>query len=308
MSDKPAFPLSGFFPKDFDYSGQVITSHLAATQTYAGSNRKLLFEEISAGVPVFFDGLAYERIFAPSLLRSLFIADDIVERIQKCSTEVIGGQVDQLSGECEAFQPLVEANCHASFTILGALVADPSSSGRIHFGLGGDPIVNVNYLSTKDDIEALGATIRTGFQIMTSISGPSVLQRPCEVDDAACEMSCPDLAKELEGELGGIVGLLLPSYPASTIFPFSVEAHVNAHSSSNFTLGTSELFSIFSPHHFAGTARVGSVLDKNFQVLGTENLYVADASALPKTPRVNSMATSMMIGRLAGKVAMNEDW
>ena len=57
---------------------------------------------------------------------------------------------------------------------------------------------------------------------------------------------------------------------------------------------------ILSPHHFAGTAAIGRVVDNQLKVMGVEGLYIADASALPSTPRVNSMASAMMIGRLAG--------
>ena len=57
---------------------------------------------------------------------------------------------------------------------------------------------------------------------------------------------------------------------------------------------------LISPHHFAGTAAIGRVVDENFKVQGVDGLYVADASVVPRTPRVNMMATTMMVGRLAG--------
>ena len=55
---------------------------------------------------------------------------------------------------------------------------------------------------------------------------------------------------------------------------------------------------IISPHHFAGTARVGDVVNEEFKVKGVKKLYVADASVIPKTPRVNTMATAMMVRSL----------
>jgi choline dehydrogenase-like flavoprotein len=59
-------------------------------------------------------------------------------------------------------------------------------------------------------------------------------------------------------------------------------------------------------HHMAGTARIGSVIDTKFKVMGTTGLYVVDGSALPRTTRVNPMATIMGLGRLAGINALLE--
>ena len=64
--------------------------------------------------------------------------------------------------------------------------------------------------------------------------------------------------------------------------------------------------SIISPHHFAGTARVGDVINEEFKVTGVNRLYVVDASAIPTTPRLNTMATTMMLGRLAGVAYVQE--
>ena len=52
------------------------------------------------------------------------------------------------------------------------------------------------------------------------------------------------------------------------------------------------------PHHFAGTARIGDVINDKLKVKGVNGLYVADASALPKTPRVKPCQL-LMLGRLA---------
>ena len=68
----------------------------------------------------------------------------------------------------------------------------------------------------------------------------------------------------------------------------------------NLQIGNKAKQWVVSPHHFAGTASIGKVVDDHFKVLGVNGLYVADASVLPKTPRVNTMASVIMIGRLAG--------
>jgi choline dehydrogenase-like flavoprotein len=51
---------------------------------------------------------------------------------------------------------------------------------------------------------------------------------------------------------------------------------------------------------------VGNVLGNEFNVLGVDGLFVVDASALRTTPRVNPMATTMALGRLAGLRAVRE--
>jgi choline dehydrogenase len=43
------------------------------------------------------------------------------------------------------------------------------------------------------------------------------------------------------------------------------------------------------------------VVDQHLRVRGYKNLYVADASVMPKCPRANIHLTSIMIGERAGE-------
>jgi GMC oxidoreductase len=92
-------------------------------------------------------------------------------------------------------------------------------------------------------------------------------------------------------------GITGPSAPAKLLVPSFM---LDSASLSDKEIGEKAKSVIISPHHFAGTASVGKVVDSNLKVIGVNGLYVADASALPRTTRVNSMASAMMIGRLAG--------
>lgn len=62
-----------------------------------------------------------------------------------------------------------------------------------------------------------------------------------------------------------------------------------------------------SGFHPSCTARMGpdsdelAVVDQRFRVRGFDNLYVADASVMPKCPRANIHLTSVMIGERAGE-------
>lgn len=54
--------------------------------------------------------------------------------------------------------------------------------------------------------------------------------------------------------------------------------------------------------HAVGTCKMGpasdpdAVVDSRGRVRGTENLYVADASIIPRIPLANTNLTSMLIG------------
>jgi choline dehydrogenase-like flavoprotein len=153
------------------------------------------------------------------------------------------------------------------------------------------------------------------------MSGPSAPQQPCDNDsnnkkDLTCAVrSCPDIFSLLNEILATTMEKLYPkragdlSYlkdpPPSLVFPHFIEWGIQQ-GLNNYELG--KLMSTFNigSHHMAGTARIGSVIDTKFQVLGTTGLYVVDGSALPKTTRVNPMATIMGLGRLAGMNALLE--
>jgi choline dehydrogenase len=45
----------------------------------------------------------------------------------------------------------------------------------------------------------------------------------------------------------------------------------------------------------------GAVVDQRLRVHGFDNLYVADASVMPKCPRANIHLTSIMIGERMGE-------
>lgn len=74
----------------------------------------------------------------------------------------------------------------------------------------------------------------------------------------------------------------------------------DAENKSDYEIGEVVKRGVVSPYHYAGTASIGNVVDNQLKVIGVNGLYVADASALPQTPRVNAMVCSMLIGRLAG--------
>jgi len=61
------------------------------------------------------------------------------------------------------------------------------------------------------------------------------------------------------------------------------------------------LRSVFGVWHPSGTCRMGdpsdplAVVDPNGKVIGTENVYVADASVMPRLPTANTNIPTIMI-------------
>ena len=51
--------------------------------------------------------------------------------------------------------------------------------------------------------------------------------------------------------------------------------------------------------HPVGTCAIGSVLDEQCRVLGFENLYVVDASAIPDIPAANTNLTTVALAERA---------
>ena len=52
-------------------------------------------------------------------------------------------------------------------------------------------------------------------------------------------------------------------------------------------------------YHPTSTCAIGSVVDPELRVYGTEGLRVADASVMPTITRANTNATAIMIGEKA---------
>jgi len=60
---------------------------------------------------------------------------------------------------------------------------------------------------------------------------------------------------------------------------------------------------VISSYHYFGTAAAGSVVDgTDFSVIGTQKLYVVDASVLPKPTHVNPQGTIMALGHYVGRL------
>jgi GMC oxidoreductase len=311
LYDKPMYLAAINFDPGFELGFWRSFANIAATTKIQvgtmGEERTLLYEPVCSGVPGAEIVLAFERSLFPTTLRDGPLSKLFTKIIRVCSEEKLFK-----TPLCAPFLPIRNAGCLATIASIAALVSDPSSEGNVTLGPKGELQVDCNYLSNREDIEALGALIRSSFNILSSMTGPSAPQQPCDKqnDGPFCPLqTCPDLFQLFLGTLASVVSVLNPKeaddieflkdVPPSAVFPPTIEWGINQ-GLDDYELGKQESTGIVSPHHFAGTARFGSVIDTKFKVKGTEGLYVVDASALPTTTCGNSAATTMAIGRLAG--------
>jgi choline dehydrogenase-like flavoprotein len=307
--------LAGSFQPGFNNTNQITYSNIAATQqTSLGT---LLYEDDSEGIPAILSLAAWERSFVPSSLRNSPFATTVTHLIDFCRKNVVDPPIEALgpSPLCNQVVPIVNAGCDKRVFGIAVLLSEATSRGSVTRDSSGRLQVDVNYMATAHDIEAFGAAARVGFGIMTSFTGPAAPQTPCaDKNDAACKsMSCPDLiadyidyTKKTLGKINPAAAEKIRAAPASVIYPQFLEPALADNTADNTTIGELLKEEIFAAHHLAGTAAIGTVVDGNFQVIGVEGLFVADASVLPRTSRGNTMATVMAIGRIAGVRAVQE--
>ena len=137
----------------------------------------------------------------------------------------------------------------------------------------------------------MGSAIRFISPVFAERSGPSATAQPGD--------ACPDTYNLIQNLIAAAtLKFTYCGYPSTQFDPSWVSPDLDRLSDKK--MGERAKPWIISPHHFAGSAAIGKVVDENLKVIGVEGLYVADASVVPKTPRVNMMATAMMVGRLAG--------
>jgi len=309
LNDKAGLVMGTSFP-DFNYDDQMTLLHIAATRQR--KNSTLLFEEFSVGYTAIPALYSYERSLLPRSLRDSLFANAFYNIFDSCFNKVQAK--NPLFGpgpQCVDAVALYEAKCVSRAAALFSFVSEPTSIGEVTLDgglLGSQLRVHVNYVNSPDDIESLGALGRSVYDVLSSVTGPSAPQTPCEdPTDAGCfEYSCPDLLKRFYDRTRGLLSLVdgkadekLPKAPASTVFPHYVEQYVSS-TSDDRELGELLKRDVVTPQHFAGTAAVGRVLESDLKVKECTGLYVADASALTKTPRINPMPTVMLLGRIAG--------
>lgn len=81
------------------------------------------------------------------------------------------------------------------------------------------------------------------------------------------------------------------SNPASGLTVANSTATAENYITDDFSSGT----------HFVGTAKIGSVVDTNTKVFGTDNLFVVDASIHADLPTGNTMAIIMIVAEKAAQ-------
>lgn len=285
--------------------------------TESGEPLTILYESLSTGSPTIWNFAAYERLYFPVSLRDSIYAKPVLTLGDLCVDDVDGSAVIpffNIPFLCDDFRAASDAGCDRNFFGWTLFNGDPQTSGRVYRSFWGKTVVDMEYLQTPQELEALGYSLRTSYELLSTLSGPATPQSPCVDDSEVClKQSCPDLLWQSRRGIKDIIGLVdrgaadqIELGRASVVSPTILEELVKDSSLTNQEIGQRLRQEISSSYHYAGTASIGKVVDGRFKVMGVEGLYVADASALPKTTRVNIMGAVLMIGRLAGVSAIRE--
>lgn len=297
FSDKPAFPMTSFFNPGFGSFGDFATFlELVFTKTVqlsSGNTRSMLVEDLTVGKRGdLIDFARFERILLPRYLRFSPLGTVVDSVLQFCNNELAGDGFGLFGILCAPFIPFYAFKCTESISGVASLISEPSSKGQVKLTQNGKVVVEPGYMKTDDDLEIMGATIRFMAPIFAARDGK--ISGPSQPDDA-----CPIVYCTIQN-LFAVTTLMLSyaGYGSSQFDPNWVGPDLQR--LDDLEMGEKASKYVISTHHFAGTAALGGVVDGNFKVMGVEGLYIADASILPTTPRVNTMASVMMVARLAG--------
>lgn len=316
LSDKPVVVFTTNPDPSLDNTNHVTYSHIVATQKHQPSNATIIYEDFTVGIPrALLNVAAFQRAFFPLDLRDSLLADLATMVVDICSNRIPEDGSKTLIGNsplCIDFKRIIDAGCDRRLMGIGAMLGEPSSRGSVSLGKFGRIHVDVNFVDTEADKEALGQATRVGFEVATSIEGPAAPQQPC-ADDAPAECrenSCPDILGSYFASSQDLLGFIapgvdLPPNPISVVQPGMIENTISTRSS-DADIGETVKDVLIAAHHLAGTAQFGKVINSRFQVRGAENLYIVDGSALPRTTPWNPMASIMMMGRIAGLQAVSD--
>ncbi|KAG9455624.1 hypothetical protein H6P81_000132 [Aristolochia fimbriata] len=92
-------------------------------------------------------------------------------------------------------------------------------------------------------------------------------------------------------------------YTISTLLNMSVKANVNFIPKHTNDIQSLEQYcrdTVITIWHYHGGCHVGKVVDRDYRVLGVNNLRVVDGSVFVETPGTNPQATVLMLGRYMG--------
>ena len=219
----------------------------------------------------------------------------------------------QLEG-CNASDMYLTASARAGWHALGERLGlyflwcnQPHSAGRVALTSPNSrtyPTVDLNLLSDRRDLERMMAAVRLLARLVV-VSGLNAAADdffPASFSPHIKRLSSFNLTNRL---LASVMGAML-DVPAALRHVMVKTVLLNGITFSDVldddkALEDFALRSVFGVWHPSGTCRMGdpsdplAVVDPNGKVIGTENVYVADASVMPRLPTANTNIPTIMI-------------
>ncbi|XP_063972305.1 glucose dehydrogenase [FAD, quinone]-like isoform X2 [Diachasmimorpha longicaudata] len=166
----------------------------------------------------------------------------------------------------EVFYKYFSPLAHKTGITLAPVLLHPKSTGHVKLRSKNpedDPLINPNYLSHQQDV-------------VTLIDGLKFVE----------ELVSTEAMKALGAEVNR------RKFPGCEGYEFGERNYWECYVR-HLTL---------TSYHPAGTCSIGKVVDKNFRVYHTKNLYVVDTSVLPRLPSGNINAAVMKLASKAAKI------
>lgn len=215
---------------------------------------------------------------------------------------------------CNASDMYLTASARAGWHALGERLGlyflwcnQPHSAGNVALTSPNSrayPSVDLNLLSDRRDLERMMAAVRLLARLVV-VSGLNAAADdffPASFSPRIKRLSGFNLTNRL---LASVMGAML-DVPAALRHVMVKTILLNGITFSDVladdkALEDFVLRSVFGVWHPSGTCRMGdqsdplAVVDPNGQVIGTENVYVADASVMPRLPTANTNIPTIMI-------------
>ena len=272
-------------------------------------------EEITGGRII--EGFVYAtKIIFPPKVRDMVVVDQLLTLINYCS------ETKRHQNSCEFMKPAIK--CLRQLSAVWYFINEPRSNGNIFLYRNGSIEMDPKYFSDPKD---LSDAIR-GVQSLLKMTRQGGNAQEIYQDNSA--NSCSTIIHELISKgldyilsnrrdpklmASHELGFLEPSFHKEifmyeinryldqtlSTWPPSIPDPTNEEEIEKYLKNTFQ-----SIWHSSGTARLGDVVDGEFNLIGVKNLSIIDTSILPQMTRMNPTFTVMVLAHYAATKKISE--